>query len=189
MALSETEKESPIETPTETPTPIVTDEMEEFAVYGMSMEYPPVCRFEFNPKTRREKGDVVLHFPDKEKVFLSWGQLALVLKKHATAKAFADYSIKSMSKSRSVKKSEKLAGDSFTVNGHEAAYNKAKFEEVAAGGLFGRRTVPGGRITLSVHLFCPESKRYYVVYALLTRNAPEDFDDLFVKMAKSFKCH
>jgi hypothetical protein len=178
------------ETESENAAPSADAEMEEFAVYGMSMGYPPVCRFEFNPKTRREKGDVVLHFPDKEKVFLSWGQLSLVLKKHDTAKAFADHSIKSMSKSRSVKKSEKLAEDSFKVNGHEAAYNKAKFEEVAAGGLFGRgRAVPGGRVTLSVHLFCPESSRYYVVYALLTPKAPEDFDELFVKMAKSFKCH
>jgi len=30
-------------------------EMERFSVYRFSMNYPPVCRFEFNPKTRREK--------------------------------------------------------------------------------------------------------------------------------------
>jgi hypothetical protein len=164
--------------------------MEEFSVYGFSMEYPRVCRFEFNPKTKREKGDVVLHFPDREKIYLSWGELPLVLKKYDTAKAFADHSIKSMSKSRTVKKSERLAEDSFKVNSHEAFYNKAKFEEVAGGGLFGGgRAAPGGRLTCSVHLYCPNSSRYYVIYALLSPKAPEDFDELFVRMAKSFKCH
>jgi hypothetical protein len=154
------------------------------------MEYPPVCRFEFNPKTRREKGDIVMHFPDKEKVFISWGELPVVLKKYDTARAFAEHSIKSMSKSRAVKKGEKLSEDSFRVNSHDAFYNKAQFEEASAGGMFGRgRTAPGGRITCSVHLYCPDSSRYFVVYALLSPKAPEDFDELFLRMVKTFKCH
>ena len=166
------------------------NEMEQFSVYRFSMEYPPVCRFEFNPKTRREKGDIVMHFPDKEKVFISWGELPVVLKKYDTAKAFAEHSIKSMSKSRAVKKGEKLTEDSFRVNSHDAFYNKAQFEEASAGGMFGRgRAAPGGRITCSVHLYCPDSSRYFVIYALLSPKAPEDFDELFLRMVKTFKCH
>jgi hypothetical protein len=95
-----------------------------------------------------------------------------------------------MSKSRAVKKGEKLTEDSFRVNSHDAFYNKAQFEEASAGGMFGRgRAAPGGRITCSVHLYCPDSSRYFVIYALLSPKAPEDFDELFLRMVKTFKCH
>ena len=66
-------------------------EFETFSVYKFSMNYPPICRVEFNPKTRREAGDIVFHFPDPdrpraptEKVFLSWGALDKATKKFPT---------------------------------------------------------------------------------------------------------
>lgn len=162
--------------------------MEHFSVYRFSMDYPPVCRFEFNPKTRREKGDIVIHFPDKEKVFLSWGALANVTKKFQTAEEFANHSIKSMSKSRNISKTDRTEQKSITVNSHQAAYNKVQFHETAQMGFFGKGRT-SVRTTYSVHLFCPPSERYFVVYALLTPNAPEDFDQLFLKMVDTFRCH
>ena len=162
--------------------------MEHFSVYRFSMEYPNVCRFEFNPKTKREKGDIVIHFPDREKVFLSWGQLATVMKKHATPDAFASHSIKSMSKSRSITKTDKVESKSMTVNSHEAYYNKVQFHESVGMAFFGKGQT-NVRTTLSVHLFCPNSSRYFVLYALLTPKAPEDFDKLFLEMVDSFRCH
>jgi len=162
-------------------------QMERFSVYRFSMDYPAVCRFEFNPKTRREKGDIVIHFPDKEKVFLSWGQLEQVTKKFQTADKFASNSIKSMGKSRNVSKTDKLDERSLTVNSHEAFYNKVQFHE-APMGLFGKGRA-NLRTTCSVHVYCHNSSRYFVIYALLTPNAPEDFDKLFLEMVDSFRCH
>ena len=46
-----------------------------------SMDYPEVCRIEFNPKSMKQKGDVVFHFPDREKIFVSWGKLDVAQKK------------------------------------------------------------------------------------------------------------
>jgi hypothetical protein len=161
--------------------------LEKFAVYKFSMDYPDVCRFEFNPKTRREKGDIVIHFPEKEKVFLSWGQLSVVTKKYPTADLFANHSIKSMGKSRNVAKTVKLDDKPLKVNSHEAFYNKVQFHETAMG-FFGKGRT-NIRTTCSVHFYCPNSSRYYVIYALLTPNAPEDFDALFLDMVDSFTCH
>jgi hypothetical protein len=161
--------------------------MEHFGVYRFSMDYPNVCRFEFNPKTRREKGDIVIHFPDREKVFISWGDLAAVTKKYPSANEFATHSIKSMSKSRNISKTDKIEEKTLTVDSHEAFYNKVRFHETAAMMLSkGRTTV---RTTCSVHLYCPKSSRYFVIYALLSPNAPEDFDKLFLEMVDSFRCH
>jgi hypothetical protein len=162
--------------------------MEKFSVYRFSMKYPAVCRFEFNPKTRREKGDVVIHFPDREKVFLSWGKLAVVTKKFQTADQFANNSIKSMGKSRNVGKTDRIEEKSITVNSHPAFYNKVQFHETQAMGFFGKGKT-NIRTTCSVHLLCPNSSRYFVIYALLTPNVPEDFDELFLKMVDSFCCH
>ena len=163
------------------------DEMERFSVYRFSMNYPPVCWFEFNPKTRREKGDVVIHFPDKEKVFLSWGDLAVVTKKHPTANEFANHSIKSMGKARNIGKTDRVEERTLTVNSHEAFYNRVVFHETSQA-MFGKaRTNP--RTTLAVHLYCSRSQRYFVIYALMTPYAPEDFDKLFLEMVDSFRCH
>jgi len=166
---------------------IGSDELERFSIYRFSIEYPAVCRFEFNPKTRREKGDIVIHFPDKQKVFLSWGDLAVVTKKFQTANEFAKHSIKAMGKSRNVSKTDKLTEKTLTVNSHEAFYNMVRFHETPMG-FFGRGKGIA-RVTCSAHFFCPKSSRYFVIYALLTPAAPEDFDKLFLTMVESFRCH
>ena len=162
--------------------------MERFSVYRFSMDYPSVCRFEFNPKTKRQRGDIVIHFPDKEKVFVSWGELAGVTSKYPTPDAFANHSIKSMSKSRNIAKTDRVDAKSMTVNSHEASYNKVQFHESVGMAFFGKGRT-NARTTCSVHMYCPRSSRYFVIYALLTPNAPEDFDKLFVEMVDSFRCH
>ncbi len=163
-------------------------EFEKFSVYNFSMNYPPVCRVEFNPKSRREGGDVVFHFPDKEKVFLSWGALEKATKKFETVDKQAEHSIQSVKKSSGVKGFEKISQDSLEINDHKAVFNRIRMEEVRAGFFPGK----GGGIkreALSLHLHCEKSGRYFVIYAMLTGQAPGDFDDLYMTMAKSFKCH
>ena len=162
--------------------------MEHFAVYRFSMDYPSVCRFEFNPKTKRDKGDIVIHFPDREKVFLSWGNLAVVTKKYPNANDFAAHSIKQMSKSRNISKTDKIDEKTITVDSHEAFYNKVQFHETVGIG-FSSKGRTNLRTTCSVHFYCSKSSRYFVIYALLTPKAPEDFDGLFLKMVESFRCH
>jgi hypothetical protein len=162
-------------------------ELETFSVYGFSIGYPPVCRFEFNPKSRHEKGDIVIHFPDKEKLFLSWGDLATVQKNFQTVKGQVDHSIKAMMKSRNVGKVERTLNLPLAINSHKAEYNQVKFEELSVGGFF--KTKATKRLTYSVHVHCQESRRFFVIYAILSPKAPEDFEGLFTIMAKSFVCH
>ena len=164
------------------------DNFERFSVYNFSIDYPPVCRVEFNPKSRREAGDIVFHFPDKEKVFLSWGDLEKAEKKFATAEKQAEHSLQVVKKSGNVKKMEKLSSDSLTLNSHTAAYNRVRLDEQSAGLFPGKKTVP--HEAYSIHLHCDKSSRYFVVYTMLSPRAPEDFGDaIFMVMAKSFKCH
>jgi len=165
------------------------ENFETFSVYSFSIQYPPVCRVEFNPKSRREAGDIVFHFPDREKVFLSWGNLNKAEKKFETAEKQAEHSLQVVKKSGNVKNMEKLENDVMTLNSHKAAYNRVRLDEQPAG-LFmgGKRTVPHD--AYSIHLHCDQSSRYFVIYTMLSPKAPEDFGAaIFKVMANSFRCH
>ena len=159
---------------------------ETFSVYRFSIDYPAACRIEFNPKSRRETGDVAFHFPDREKVFLTWGKLEDAQKRFATPEDQAEHSLEVTRKSRQVKNFERVKQDSLEVNSHTAEYNRAKMEESSTSLLRGQTKK---REALSLHLHCEQSSRYFVIYALLSPNAPEDFADLFLDMVQSFRCH
>ncbi len=161
-------------------------EIEEFTVYGFSISYPQVCRIEFNPKARREKGDIVFHFPDRERIFLSWGKLQDVQKRFQTLEAQVEQTMKIVQKSSNIVKLERTKQLSLTVNSHRAEYNHIKIDEKVPG-LFSRRSI--ARTAHSLHLRCDQSGRYFAIYAMLSPSAPEDFGDLFLSMSNSFKCH
>jgi hypothetical protein len=160
---------------------------ENFAVYMFSMDYPEVCRIEFHPKSMKQKGDVVFHFPDREKIFVSWGKLDIAQNKFATVEEQAENSLKAVSKGAQPKTMERVKQDSMKINSHKAVYNHVRMEERPRGVFPGKQKIL--RDVLSIHLHCEPTSRYFVIYATPTRNAPEDFGDLFLDMAHTFECH
>jgi hypothetical protein len=165
----------------------VTKDFERFSVYGFSIDYPRVCRVEFNPKSRREAGDVVFHFPDRVKTFLSWGELEKATKNFQTVEKHAEHSLDTVKKSGNVKNFVRVSHDSITVNSHTGAFNRVKLDEVAVGFFTGKRAAP--RETYSVHVHCPESGRYFVVYTMIPSNSEGEYGAALTKMANSLKCH
>lgn len=163
------------------------EDFEQFSVYGFSIKYPVDARLEFNPKSRRGAGDVVFHFPDRVKIFLSWGDLEEATKKFHTVEEHAEHSLKRIKSSGNVKGFEKVEHDSLKINSHQSVYNRAKFEEVSVGFFSGKRKNP--REAHSVHVHCDESGRFLVVYSLLPVGASTDYQAVFSKMANSLKCH
>ena len=93
-----------------------------------SMDYPEVCTIEFNPKSMKQRGDVVFHFPDREKMFVSWGKLDVAQKKFATVEEQAEKSLKAASKSAQTKTMERVKQDSMKINSHKAVYNHVRME-------------------------------------------------------------
>jgi len=160
---------------------------ERFSIYKFSIGYPPVCRLEFNPKSRREAGDVVFHFPDREKIFISWGNLEDAQKKFPTVEDQAEHNIQVVKKNAHVKSFERVAQDSLRINSHNAAYNHIRLEEMVGGFFPSKKTIR--RQALSVHLRCEKLSRYFVIYSMPSAKAPEDFSDLFLLMVKTFECH
>jgi hypothetical protein len=165
-----------------------TEDSERFSVYGFSIDYPRICWIEFNPKSRRDAGDVVFHFLEKEKIFLSWGELERAEKRFQSIEGHAEHGISVLRKNRAARDFERVRNDSLTLNSHSAVYNRIRVKELLAGFLSGKKTVE--REAYSIHLHCRESSRYFVLYSLLSRSATDEtYEKSILAMANSFKCH
>jgi len=163
------------------------ENFETFSVYGFSIEYPQVCRIEFNPKSRRESGDVVFHFPDREKLYLSWGVLEQARKRFPTVEKQAEHGVETLRKSGNPKNFERVQQDTLNINTHSAIYNHLKLAQPLPGLFSSKKTTE--RRSHSCHLQCEDSSRYFVIYSLLSPRGPEDFGELLLTMVHSFKCH
>jgi len=162
------------------------EDLETFAAYGFSIDYPSACWIELNKRSNRESGDVFFHFPDNDKIFLSWRDLKKAKKKFQTVEEQAEQGVKKIRKSSSVKTFERVVQDTLELNSHRAAYNHFRLGEVVR--FFSGRE-PVGREGFSLHLRCENSARYFVIYTVLSSSAPENFEDLFKAMMNSLRCH
>jgi hypothetical protein len=165
----------------------VQPEYELLAMYGFSANYPNNARLELNPKTRREKGDIVLHLEEGLKVFLSWGSLEDARKRYATAAAQASASIERSVKSTRAKLDGTPEIKNLRIQGHDAAYTHARMFVERGGFPFGSRRVT--QDSHSMHLQCDESGRYYVVYAFARPETSEQVGKIIEPIMLSLKCH
>ena len=157
------------------------------ALYGFSAKYPNNARLEFNPKARREKGDLVFHLEQGLKIFLSWGRLEEARKRYATAAAQASDSVqRSIGSARG-----KLDGTPETRNlkiqGHDAVYTHARMLFEQGGFLFGTRRVTQDAYAMHVH--CEDSGRYYVLYTFARPEVSEELGKTIEPIMSSLKCH
>jgi hypothetical protein len=157
------------------------------AIYGFSANCPNNARLELNPKTRREKGDVVFHLEDGIKVFLSWGSLEDARKRYATAAAQASASIERSVKSTRAKLDGTPETKNLKIQGHDATYTHARMFVERGGFPFGSRRVT--QDSHSMHLQCDESGRYYVVYAFARPETSEQVGKIIEPIMLSLKCH
>jgi hypothetical protein len=162
-------------------------EYELLAMYGFSANYPNNARLELNPKTRREKGDIVLHLEEGFKIFLSWGSLEDARKRYATAAAQASASIERSVKSTRAKLDGTPETRNFRIQGHDATYTHARMFVERGGFPFGSRRVT--QDSHSMHLQCDESGRYYVVYAFARPETSEQVGKIIEPIMLSLKCH
>lgn len=155
-------------------------------MYGFELKIPGDWRVEVNPKSTREKGDVAFHSKLGNRFFLTWGNLAVVEKRFNSLEEQRDKSIKQMKSGSDVKSVEVPDSHEEQIAGHKALFSHVRADVKA--GMFSR--VSSARDMWSVHLYCPDRSRYYVLYCLLRDPKEyEDFGGVFTSMARSFTCH
>jgi hypothetical protein len=159
---------------------------EQFAVYGLRLEVPEDWRFEFNKKNRKERGDVAFHTPKKNIFFVSWGRLDEALKAFHTLEKQREKSIGRIKGNPNVGKVDVELAGTERIGGHDALLSRVSVH--GRRGFMGRGTAD--RDVWSLHLHCPTSARYYVLY--MEVKVPEEYPDqreMFLTVAKSLNCH
>jgi hypothetical protein len=169
---------------TDLPVGQVPVEMDKLLVYGFSFEFPKTSKLEFNPKFKREDGDVAVKTPEKAVVFVSWGDLEKVKKRAPTIEDHAKFSLDRVSKSVQGKMTV-VEKKEITVNGHDALSNYVRVE-VPRRGLFGKGTQQEVR---SVHVHCDKSGRYFVIYATCTPQNSEEQGRTVEGICETLRCH
>jgi hypothetical protein len=169
------------------PAVLTPDDFELVALYGFSAKCPKTARLEFNPKSRREKGDLVFHFDQGVKIFVSWGRLEDARKRYPTAAAQASDSIKRSIKSTQAKLDGTPETKNLNINGHDAVYTRARMLVNRGAFPFGSR--PVAQDAYAMHVQCEDSERYYVVYAFARPEVTEQVAKIFEPIMSSLKCH
>jgi hypothetical protein len=164
--------------------------LELFAVYGMEMRYPYDWRAEIRSKSRRDKGDVIFTSLKGERIFASWGPLALVSKRFPVLEKHADHSFDNIKKMQNVKSLEFTDRRRVQINGHSAVFTRAK---VKLGQRLMIKKFYTDRDVQSIHLHCDNSGRYFIVYnpvddAVVTPEDRSDVDLLDIG-TRTLKCH
>ncbi len=156
-------------------------------MYGFTVNYPKGCRVEFNPKSKEYEGDVVFHFADKTKIFLSWGELEKAIGNFQTVEQHAEHSLDKVRKSSNVKNFQKISEDTVEIRSHRAAFNQVSLEEVSIGFLSGKQTTP--RRAYSIHVHCENSARYFVIYGIFHGEVANEYEKTLLAMSSSLICH
>jgi len=170
-----------------TPSAPGPDDFEPLALYGFSAKCPKTARLELNPKSTRQKGDVVFHFEQGLKIFVSWGKLEDARKRYPTAAAQASDSVKRSIKSTQAKLDGTPETKNLKIQGHDAVYTHARMFVERGGFPFGSRRVTQDAYAMHVH--CEDSGRYYVVYAFVRPEGSETLAKIFEPIMSSLKCH
>jgi hypothetical protein len=159
---------------------------EKFSMYGFSVEVLDNCRVEVNPKSSREKGDVVFQSPKGNRFFVSWGNLNEATKRFSSLEQQRDKSIDRIRKGQDVREVKIEHSSEEKILGHRALMTHVTAEIKL--GMFGRATYD--RDMWSLHMYCEPRGKYYVVYCLL--KDPTEFEDsgkVFKSFTDSFVCH
>jgi len=165
----------------------LSTDFQQFGIYGFSVSYPTGCRVELNPKSKEHEGDVVFHFPDKSKIFLSWGELEKAVGNFQTVNGHAEHSLEKVRKSGNVKNFRKISEEMVDVHSHRAAFNVVSLDEVTVGLLTGKQSSP--RRGYSIHVHCEDSARYFVIYGMFHSETAASYGEIILSMSSSLNCH
>jgi hypothetical protein len=152
------------------------------------MRYPLNWNVELDPKSDRNKGNVAFKSPDKTNILVSWGPLEEAKKKYSSPEKFAMDAVNRIKEDRQVKRVELVQTELEEINSHEANFTHIKIIKLDRSLLFSKAKTSELEVR-SLHFYCGHSKRYFVVYGMVTPDKSAQHEEIFKNMLKSFKCH
>ena len=164
-------------------------EFETFCVYNFRTVYPNTWKVEFDPKSNRTKGDVVFKSPERNNIFLSWGDVERAKKRFSDPEGHLKFSMDRIKKNTRVSKVEIVSKRDFTVLSHTALVSLLNVT-FSPPNIFPFKKAKGNVEEIrAMHLHCEDSGRYYVIFGQISLEKSKEHEEIFNKMIESFRCH
>lgn len=165
-------------------------ECDTLCMYGFRALYPSNWKIELDPESERSKGNVAFKSPDKERIFISWGQLEEVKKIFPSVDDFVKDSINRIKTKQGVKTAELIQTRSLQINSHEAEFIHLKAIISSGRSLTSAlRTKIIEQEMRSLSLYCGDSERYFVIFETTTPEKSSEHSGIFEDIIQSFTCH
>ena len=158
-----------------------------FSIHGFEVEYPKEWRVELHPKSKRKTGEVAFQSPERDRMFVFWGELEEAKKKFASLDEYVEKTIKKVKKSRDVNSVEVVERKELEINGHRAIFTNLR-ATIIQGFLLKRRKVPQN--LWASHLYCEQTSRFFIVHGSPSSDERStEHAKVYEHMQKSFRCH
>ena len=162
---------------------------EPFCLYGFCVNYPITWKVEIDPLSNRNKGNVAFKSPKNTYIFVSWGSLKKARKSYSSIDEHVNGVLRDIKKSQGVKKVELILSKPIEINTHKAKLTHVKLILSRFSILPFIKTKKSEQEIRSLHLYCDDSERYFVIYGTTTPEKSDEQGDIFMSMIKSFQCH
>ena len=158
---------------------------ERFQVYRFGFEYPKGCTISFGKHPSRANGYVRMDLAERERIFVSWGQLDSIPPDRESTDDHARVSLSRLGKARDVKEVRLMEHSSVDFNGHPATLTHLQIDSAIP--FFSRER---NRDVRSIHVHCFDSGRYFILNeSCSASDSSEDSLRIFKKLRESFVCH
>ena len=163
-----------------------SQEFERLTLYGFSLIYPKDWVVSIDEKSSREDGLLRIRFGNEATVNIVWGPLEKIKSKLPSPKEHAEYALKRIRREGDVVRAELLSVDRVDTELHEAYIAHSRIAREFGAFLMRRYTV---QEMLSLHVYCEESGRFFVVYGITGQTLFPEYEDTIRKILLSFRCH
>jgi hypothetical protein len=157
------------------------------SIYGFQLGYPRGWIVEFKRKCSRNQGEIIFHAPTKNKITISWYDIGEIKKRYKTINDHVDKIMEKIKKSPGVESVEIIKKTELEINRHKAIFVHLKIGSSQS--FFFRKRV-FFQECWSLHVYCENTGRYFVLYCLTRPNeSSTNQESVFSYMRESFKCH
>jgi hypothetical protein len=138
-------------------------------------------------RSRRNEGNVVFESADDGRVVVRWSPLAAAKERYSCLEEHVKDSVDRIRRRPKTKKVELIETRKLRMNSHKAISSHIRM-------FFSlRRFWPFGKTfqeeVRSLHIYCKDSGRYFVVYGMTTSDRSAHQNRIFSNIIESFVCH
>jgi len=163
-------------------------EYEPFCIYGFSTVCPINWSIVIDPSLERSEGCITFKSVNNSNIVVSWKSLEKTQNKYSTLKEHVEESIDRIKKEKRVKTVQLIKTKNMQVNSHDAIFSHIRMT-FSMPKLLPFRTRTHDQYVYSLHLYCEQTNRCFIIYGVTKSDKSSELDRAFKKVIGFFACH